>query len=151
MQSKIRTIIEAVSNTYGDDFFNSITLALHNVIDADYTFIAVLDTKKSISKTIALAAKGELADNFEYSLADTPCANVADDSVCYYRKHVCEIFPKDQLLIDMNIEAYLGSPLHDSKQEVMGLIVSLYERPLKDDKEVVTLFKIFSGRIAAEL
>ena len=151
MQNNIRTIIEAVSNTYGDDFFNSITLALHNVIGADYTFIAVFDTEKSISKTIALAAKGEIVDNFEYALEDTPCANVADDSVCYYPDHVCEIFPKDQLLIDMKIEAYLGTPLHDSKQNVMGLIVALYETPLEDDHEVVTLFKVFSGRIAAEL
>ena len=151
MQSQIRTIIEAVSNTYGDDFFNSITLALHNVIGADYTFIAVLDAEKSISRTIALVAKGQIADNFEYALQDTPCADVADNSVCYYRDHVCEIFPKDQLLIDMHIKAYLGTPLHDSKQEVMGLIVSLYEEPLEDDHEVVTLFKVFSGRIAAEL
>ena len=151
MHSKIRTVIEAVSNTYGDDFFNSITLALHSVIDADYTFIAVLDVEKSISKTIALVAKGQIVDNFDYALEGTPCANVADDSICYYRDHVCEIFPKDQLLIDMNIEAYLGAPLYDSKQKVMGLIVSLYEQPLEDKQEVVTLFKVFSGRIAAEL
>lgn len=151
MQKNIQTIIEAVSNTYGDDFFHSITLALHKMINADYTFIAVLDTDKYVSKTIALAAKDRIVDNLEYSLKNTPCADVANDSVCYYRDHVCELFPEDQLLIDMNIEAYLGTPLHNSKQEVMGLIVSLYESPLEDDKEVLTLFKIFSGRIAAEL
>lgn len=151
MQSNVRTIIEAVSNTYGDNFFNSITLALHNVIGADYTFIAIFDTENHMSKTIALAAKGELADNFEYSLTDTPCANIADDSICLYRDHVCDMFPKDQLLKDMNIEAYLGTPLHNSKQNVMGLIVALYEKPLVDDNEVLTLFQIFSGRIAAEL
>jgi signal transduction histidine kinase len=151
MPSNIRTIIEAVSNTYGDDFFNSITLALHKVIDADYTFIALLDNERYISKTIALVAKGEIVDNFEYSLTDTPCADVADNSICYYRDKVCEVFPRDQLLIDMNIAAYLGTPLQDSKEKVIGLIVSLYETPLEDDQEVVTLFKVFSGRIAAEL
>jgi signal transduction histidine kinase len=151
MYSKIRNIIEAVSNTYGDDFFNSITLALHNVIASDYTFIAVLDFERSTSKTISLVAKGKITDNFEYSLEGTPCANVTDDSVCCYRDHVCEVFPKDQLLIDMKIEAYLGAPLYNSKQKVIGLIVSLYENPIEDDNEVETLFRIFSGRIAAEL
>ena len=151
MQSDIRTIIEAVSNTYGDDFLNSITLALHKVIGADYTFIAVLDAKQSISKTISLAAKGKIVDNFEYALENTPCANVADNTVCFYRDHVCDAFPKDQLLIDMNIEAYLGTPLLDSNQKVKGLIVALYEKPLLDDNDVKTLFQIFSGRIAAEL
>jgi signal transduction histidine kinase len=151
MQGDVQKVIKAVSNTYGDDFFKAITLALHNIIDADYTFIAVLDTEKAISKTIALAAKGKIVGNFEYPLEGTPCANVVDDSVCYYRDHVCDAFPKDQLLIDMKIEAYLGTPLQDSKQKVMGLIVALYEKPLEDDQEVVTLFKVFSGRIAAEL
>jgi len=151
MQSKIRTVIEAVSNTYGDDFFNSITLAFHSIIKADYTFIAILDKEAFVSKTVALVAKGELADNFEYSLTDTPCADVSENSVCYYPNNVCNEFPKDQLLIDMNIAAYIGSPLHDSKQNVMGLIVALYEKPLEDDADVLTLFQIFSGRISAEL
>lgn len=151
MQSKIQNIIEAVSNTYGDDFFNSITLALHNVIGADYTFIGLFDKEKFTSETIALVAKGQIVDNIEYSLTNTPCADVEKGSICYYRNNVCQVFPKDQLLIDMKIEAYLGTPLYNSKQEVMGHIVALYESTLEDDHEVVTLFKVFSGRIAAEL
>ncbi|MBU2923750.1 HAMP domain-containing sensor histidine kinase [Colwellia sp. 4_MG-2023] len=151
MESRIRTVIEAVSNTYGDDFFNSITLALHEVINADHTFIAVLDPKKSTSRTIALVSKGEIANNFEYTLKDTPCADVADNSVCYYRGGVCELFPQDKLLKEMNIDAYIGSPLYDSKQRTIGIIVSLYEKSLENEQDVLTLFKVFSGRIAAEL
>ena len=151
MQTDTRKVIEAVSNTYGDDFFNAITLAFHKIIKADYTFIAIVDKEAFVSKTVALVAKGQLADNFEYSLTDTPCADVSDNSICYYPNNVCAAFPKDQLLIDMSIEAYLGTPLHDSKQNVMGLIVALYEKPLEDDTDVLTLFQIFSGRISAEL
>lgn len=151
MESRIRTVIEAVSNTYGDDFFNSITLALHELINADHTFIAVLDPKKSTSRTIALVSKGEIANNFEYTLKDTPCADVADNSVCYYRGGVCELFPQDKLLKEMNIDAYIGSPLYDSKQRTIGIIVSLYEKSLENEQDVLTLFKVFSGRIAAEL
>jgi signal transduction histidine kinase len=151
MESRIRTVIEAVSNTYGDDFFNSITLALHEVINADHTFIAVLAPKKSTSRTIALVSKGEIANNFEYTLKDTPCADVADNSVCYYRGGVCELFPQDKLLKEMNIDAYIGSPLYDSKQKTIGIIVSLYEKSLENEQDVLTLFKVFSGRIAAEL
>lgn len=151
MKNNVQQVIEAVSNTYGDDFFNAITLSLHEIINADYTFIALLDKEAYVSRTIALVAKGQIVDNFEYPLTGTPCADVADDSICYYKDKVCAQFPDDQLLVDMKIEAYLGTPLHNSKQEVMGLIVALYEQPLPSDEEVVTLFQIFSGRIAAEL
>ena len=151
MQNNIRTIIEAVSNTYGDDFFNSIVLALDKTIGADYTFIATLDDEKKSAKTIALAAKGKILDNFEYLLANTPCEDVAGDAVCYYRDQVCEAFPKDSLLKDMKIKAYIGAPLYSSKQEVMGIIVSLYKEAIEDNQAVETLFEVFSGRIAAEL
>lgn len=43
MDSMLSTIIEKVSNTRGEAFFNSITLALHDAIGADFTFVAILD------------------------------------------------------------------------------------------------------------
>ena len=151
MKSNIRTIVEAVANAYGDDFFNSITLSLHKAIGADYTFIALLDKEALVSKTIALVTKGNLAENIEYALANTPCAIITDDSICCYKSQVCAHFPKAQLLIDMKIEAYIGAPLYDSKQKLMGLIVALYKQPLEEEIDAVTLFQVFSGRISAEL
>lgn len=151
MLSHIQEIVEAISNSYGDEFFNKITLSLDKVIKADYTFIAILDKEAFSSKTVALVAKRELVDNIEYSLTDTPCADAADNSICCYPKDVCALYPNDQLLIDMKIEAYLGTPLHDSNQNVMGLIVALYQHPISNEQQVLTLFQLFSGRIAAEL
>lgn len=51
----------------------------------------------------------------------------------------------------MNIEGYIGSPLFNSKKENIGLIVALYENEILEKEQTLTLFKIFSGRIAAEL
>ncbi len=151
MDQLLRKIIEGVSNTRGDDFLTAITLQLASIIGAQYTFIARIDTQKYISKTIALVANGEIVDNIEYSLSHTPCANVADNSVCIYPEAVTNLFPRDQLLVDMKIEAYLGTPLIDSHGKVIGIIVALYENKISNSEHTLTLFEIFSGRIAAEL
>ena len=151
MLEKIRDIIEGVSTSYGEEFTNNIMLSLNKAINADYTFIAQLNEKQFTAQTIGLVAKGQLIPNMVYSLENTPCANVIENTVCCYSKAVCKIFPKDQLLIDMHIQAYLGTPLHNSKQQVMGLIVALYEQPINDEDEALALFQVFSGRIAAEL
>ena len=151
MKNQLSDIIAGVSNTYGTEFLDRITKMLNRAIDADYTFIAMVDKNKYESRTITLVARGENAPNMVYSLSDTPCANVADDSVCCYPTGVCATFPKDQLLVDMNIDAYIGTPLHNSKGEVMGLIVALFEREIKNHANAVTLFQIFSGRISAEI
>jgi signal transduction histidine kinase len=150
MLAHIQEIIEAVSNSYGDEFFTKITLALGKVIAADYTFIARLDAQAHTCKTEVLVAKGKIVDNFEYSLENTPCSNVADDSVCFYAKDICKFYPEDQLLVDMNIQAYLGTPLLDSKQQVIGIIVALFETEHTKEEETSALFQLFSGRIAAE-
>lgn len=146
-------IIEAVSNTYGNEFLNRMTEKLSSVIGADYTFIALFDKEKYESKTIALVAKGSFVDNMAYSLEGTPCADVFENNVCYYPTDVQKYFPNDLLLVEMKIKGYIGTPLINSKQETMGLIVGLYESEIQenDKDQVITLFQIFSGRIAAEL
>ena len=135
MLNDITEIVEAVSNSYGDEFLTQITLALNKAIAADYTFIARLDAQSHRCKTEVLVAKGKIVDNFDYSLENTPCANVADDSVCFYAKDICKYFPEDQLLVDMNIQAYLGTPLLDSKKKVIGIIVALFETEHKKQEE----------------
>ncbi|PKI16356.1 GAF domain-containing sensor histidine kinase [Colwellia sp. 12G3] len=151
MLTHIKEIVEAVSNSYGDEFFTKLTLALHKVINADYTFIARINAQEFSCKTEVLVAKGEIVENFEYSLKNTPCANVADNGVCFYLKDVCSFYPEDQLLLDMKIQAYIGTPLVDSKHQVIGLIVALYETEQTNEDETGSLFQLFSGRIAAEL
>lgn len=44
----LHRIISELKNTSGDEFFNTITLQLDKVIQADYTFIARIDQKKSL-------------------------------------------------------------------------------------------------------
>ncbi|WP_394147757.1 sensor histidine kinase [Shewanella atlantica] len=151
MEQHVKNIIEGVSNAYGMDFFERLTLKLDQVIGADFTFIAQIDEIKQLSQTITYVENGQLAENFIYSLAYTPCADVASNRVCCFPSDVCSLYPDDQILIDLELEAYVGTPLHDSKGKVMGLIVALYKRPIVNQESVITLFKIFSGRVAAEM
>jgi hypothetical protein len=148
---QLKEIIEGLENSSGEEFFNRIVLNLASVIQIEYVFIARLDMRNRLSKTVAVAAKGQIVDNFEYKLQDTPCANVADNSVCCYPNRISYQFPKDELLVQMKIESYLGSPLYDSKGNVLGLMVALGESELKNKELVTTLFHIFSGRISVEM
>jgi len=148
---KLKEIIEGLEDASGQEFFEKIVLNLSSVIQTDYVFIAQLDLDKRVSQTIAVAAKGTIVENFEYALKDTPCSDVAENSVCCYPKKIIEFFPQDELLMDMKIEGYIGTPLHDSKGSVNGLVVALSEKELIETEYVITLFKIFSGRISAEM
>ncbi|WP_193755544.1 ATP-binding protein [Psychromonas sp. psych-6C06] len=151
MEDTIRKIIKGVSNTFGHDFLDQISLIMAEIVEADYLFVARLDEKNKVSHTLSLVHQGEHLPNISYDLAGTPCAKVIEDTICCYPRDVSQVFPDDQLLIDMNIKAYIGTPLKNAQGGVFGLIVALYESPIDNQSETTTLFELFSGRIAAEV
>lgn len=147
----VRKILSALQSTSGKDFLNRLTLQLDQAIDADYTFISRINIENHSSTTLSLVSHGKIADNFTYSLEHTPCADVSDDSLCVYPENICAHYPKDQLLVDMKVEGYIGTPLHDSQGNVMGIVVALYETKIEDPELVTSLFELFTGRISAEI
>ena len=74
-----------------------------------------------------------------------------DNSICYYARDICKVFPQDNKLAELKAQSYLGVPLINSKNEIIGLIATIYVQHLVDESDVITLFEAFSGRIAAEL
>lgn len=151
IDSKVRAIVSSLSSARGEDFFNTIVLALSRAIDADHTYVAELSDDYALATTVAYAQHQEIKDNFSYELVDTPCADVCDDSVCLYNGNAQAAYPKDELLVEMGIESYVGTPLKDSKGRVQGILIALYSQPLEDIHGVESLFLLFSGLISGEL
>ena len=91
------------------------------------------------------------AENFDYLLEDTPCANMVGQGACCFPNNIVSRFPKDQMLVEMGAESYLGTPLRSSTGEVVGLLAALDDRPLERVEQAAEIIELFSGRAAAEL
>ncbi len=151
---QIELITQTVSNdvyNLGEQFFETIVLKLNEVLDADYTFVGKLLEDLTKVETISLVNKNGVIDNFIYDLEHTPCENVIGQNPCSYAKDVTLLFPKDQLLIDMGIEAYVGVPLYDSKKNPTGILVCLFENEIQDPFAIESILMIFASRASAEL
>ena len=133
-------VIRSLKMSYGSEFFSSLTLQLHNIIEADFTFIARINRSRNVSRSIAFVTDEGVQEDFEYDLKDTPCSDVSHDTVCVYPSNVCEKYPLDQLLIDMGIRGYVGTPLHDSNGNVVGIIVGLFKNPIAQPELVTDVF-----------
>ncbi|MBI5181168.1 MAG: GAF domain-containing protein, partial [Nitrospirae bacterium] len=122
------------------------------ILDVDYAFVGKLIGKENERvRTIAVCARGKIAEDFEYYLTDTPCYNVIQTSPCCYPSNIQRLFPKDKMLTDMGVESYIGTPLFNSKGHVMGLLVLLHTKPLTNINIAKSLFKICAVRTAAEM
>jgi len=64
---------------------------------------------------------------------------------------VSRTFPKDALLREMNVEAYVGTPLFGAQGQPIGVMVALYCRPLENPALAEMILNLFSARTGAEI
>lgn len=148
---QVFTILKELKSTNGNVFFDQIIGHFHDISGADFTYIGSVDHIKNTVTTITGLAGRDKMENFSYSLKDTPCNVVKYNETCFYPANVCQFYPDDKLLIDMGIEAYVGTPLIDSESNVIGIIVALFKFKENHVQHIAELFDLFSGRIAVEL
>lgn len=152
VEGTLRQVAMGVSATTPTTFFQSLVQHLTKALGVDYAFIGeVVPNDGRAVRTVAVCARGEIADNFTYQLAGTPCATVVGRSLCCYPSGVRQQFPDDHLLVEMGIESYIGTPLFDSAGRPLGLMVVMDSKPLSNTQPAQSLLQIFGARSAAEL
>ena len=151
-EQAIKNIATGVSTATGDTFFCNMVEHIAGIFNADYVFIGVLkaDDPEYI-RTLSVCAYGEIVDNIEYSLQDTPCHNIMTRQACAYPDNVQQRFPKDKLLAEMNVEAYIGKPIYDSSGKPLGIMVVLNSKSLDHSDEMEEFLEIFAARASGEI
>ena len=147
----MRAIAEGLGG-HREAFFRSLMQYLAKTLVADYAFVGEMSPEHdNMIRTVAVYADGQIAPNFAYDLRNTPCQNVTNGTLCVYPERIQSRFPHDRSLAEMGIEGYVGTPLCDSRERVIGLMVMLSRRPLEHPELCVSTLRIFATRAAAEL
>ncbi len=145
-------ISEGISMATGDEFFRRLVTSLARTLGVDYVFVGVLKNDDSrLVDTVSVYAHGSIVDNFQYHLDHTPCSKVLEAGICMYPDSIQQKFPKDELLVQMGIESYAGTPVFDSDSRVIGILVVLDGKPLEKLPLVSSLLQFFAMRVSAEL
>jgi PAS domain S-box-containing protein len=148
----LRFVAERTWRLGDSEFFYDLVKFLSETLGLAFAFCDMIDAKDNTNvQTLALYAHGEITENISYSLKDTPCENVIGRSVCCYVEGVQQLFPKDQILVDMNAESYAGVPLWSADGKPLGLVAVMDDKPLAQPELVQTLLQIVAVRAGAEL
>ena len=151
IEDSIRNIVEGVS-AVGRRFFSSMVVQLAKTLDADFTFISEFtDESRTHMHTIAVADGGETAPNFDFEQTSTPCELVLQSDSCVYIDQVRQRYPETELLQTLEIDDYIGIPLMTSENEVLGVMVAMYRKPIGQVDFAASIMQVFAGRTAAEL
>ncbi len=152
-ESILSSLVKATSRVSGQEFFQVLVRNLATLLQFQYVFITecLNELTPATVRILAFWCKNEYGENFEYSLSNTPCEAVFGGKAAYYPRDLQILFPQDRDLILLQVEGYIGVPMFDSANNIIGHLVAMNDRPIEDPTLGLTLMQIFAPRAALEL
>jgi len=146
----LRAMTEGTATATGEAFFLSLVQHTATALGTRFCFVAeCLPNRRA--RSLAWWIDGKQGENFEYDLPGTPCLHVTEGRTCHYPDRIPELFPEDKGMIDLGTVSYLGVPLRDSGQRVIGHLVVFDDKPMPPDPLALSVLETFAGRAGAEL
>ena len=151
IESALNTLAEIQVSDEIEKFYQACVQELAQSYDAKFAFIGLFadDTRSSI-QTQMVRAGNNFVDNFEYDLEGTPCADILNLKMEIVGNDAAKKYPDDQLLIDMGVESYYGSPIITASGEIIGLVSVMDTKPMEVTRWTKPILGLFSQRIASE-
>lgn len=130
----------------------NIVARLGQMLGMRYAFVGLIDDQKAGAVlTLAIALDGDLAPEYAYDLLGTPYVDMVGSGLCVYPHGVCQAFPQDQLLREMNASSFVGAPIFDTEGKRIGILVLLDEKPLADSAQLRSLVMMYAIRAGLEI
>lgn len=151
LENAITSLNKSLLSALGKDFLTQFVHQLTSTLEAELTFIGLLNKDKRGITTISVCKNGTISNNFTYLLKNSPCEKVINNMICSYDSNVTALFPYDEKLKDFNVQGYVGVPLCDNHGNVIGLVVALFQNIISEVGFCESIIQIFAPRAAAEL
>ena len=148
----LHAIIEGTAAETGDEFLTSLVMHVTSALRVQYAVIGeVCEGRPKKIRTLAVAAGGNLVENFEYELAHTPCATALTQTFACFDRDLQATFPQSQRLADLRAESYCAVRLRSKGGVVTGLLVVMDTKPLQQGDNLQSLLEVFAPRVAVEI
>lgn len=140
-------LADGVGGEIGPVFLKRVVHALHEAMDAQLVLITVGDGKPAKRAEATYALRNGLADSgIAYTLEGTPCECVYKGEVFTVPNALAKRFPRDK-----GWEGYVGVPIRDRTQEVVGNFALFSRTPINKPELATQIVRIFGARIEAEM
>jgi two-component system, LuxR family, sensor kinase FixL len=150
-EEALRELSSTFSSLSPEELFNSVAGHIARTLEIEHVFIGELLPGGGRVRILGGYQQGQDMGPGEYALVDTPCENVIGKTTCCYPSGVRELFPRDQLLAELGVESYIGSPLFDLAGRPIGILAAMDAKPLAKVERAKALFGVFASRIVVEI
>lgn len=148
----LHKILEGTVSHTGKEFFRALVKNLAEALGTKGAMVTEYKPEEKKAHVLAFWAGNDFVDEYEYDIAGTPCERVFEKRSLYHVPHnLLKLFPVDTDLKSFSAASYLGMPLLDLDDTILGNLAVLDTRPMPEIARNFTLFKIFANRAASEL
>ena len=148
----LRSIVEGTATHTGARFFQALVESLARALGTHGAWVTEFLPESRRLRALAFWLGGEWIQEFEHPIEGTPCADVVDGRrLVHIADNVLALYPDDEPGREMGAVSYLGVPLLDAAETVLGHLAVLDRRPMPAAPRAEALIRIFAARATAEL
>jgi two-component system, sensor histidine kinase and response regulator len=147
----LQTLVDIAPGPDPSDIFRSITTGLASALHCRWATVGRVVPHSGTVKTLGFWNTDRCVPPIEYCLAGSPCEEALRLGYRVYPEHVADLFPDDEVLIELHVAGYIGIPLHDASGETIGVLNAFHDAPLRIGPSEAALFKTYARRAEAEL
>ncbi len=148
----LREIVDGIAGETGEAFFAVLVKHLARVLGTKCAWVTEwLPAERRLRALSFWVADGYHGD-YEYAVADTPCGVVIDNRrLVHVPDNIVELYRDDPDLRPLGAVSYMGIPLLDTDDRILGHLAVMHDAPMPENPRAVAVFSLFAGRAAAEL
>lgn len=136
----------------GKDYIKELVQRLARSLQVNFAMVGhAIEPHRVSVQSDFLWARDKFVDNIVYNLEGTPCVDtICGTRVNCYASDVQRSFPRDQMLMDMNIHSYIGAPFLHTDGGLIGLLVIMDDKPIENVEIYTSVVEFFAARIGTE-
>lgn len=149
-QTAFYGLVSCTSVATGSDYFSTLVVSLAMILNVRTVILSELSNPDSLElRTVAMWHDDRLQDNTSLAAAQTPCAKAIATGKIQYCPEL--ELPLDHPIAKLGVTTYLGAPLLDGPEAVIGTLSILHDGPLENLEMAKSFLQVFAARSAAEL
>ena len=142
----LKAVVAGTAEATGEVLFHALTRNLAQALGVRYAFVSEVLGGKTRVRTLSVWSRSAWLENFEYDLKDTPCEEVVGGRFCFHPTNLRQTFPRDEFLVEMEADSYLGTPLFDTTERVIGHIGVMDVLPMAGSLRDRSILHVFAAR-----
>jgi GAF domain-containing protein len=143
----LRLIAEGTASATGEQFFRILTRTLGEVLGTYGAWVTEYLEDQRALRGIAFWMNGDYIENYFTYIDNTPCEVVVTEKrLVHYPDRLVELFDVDPDVIETGAVSYMGVPLLDKQENLMGHLAVIDRSPMQADPRMVDMFRIFAAR-----